>query len=100
MFVVLCFVFAFVSCNTENTPEETKGKQGDVYSFTATVLDVWEESILVESDSQYVVSLPDDTNKFFAVGDIVVVEFRYPIAETYPMLIQDVVAVYSANLKS
>jgi hypothetical protein len=92
LFLVLCFIFMFSACNTENVPEE-------IHSFTATVLDVWEESILVESDSQYVVSLPDGADEIFAVGDIVVVEFRYPIAETYPMLIQDVVAVYSVHQK-
>ena len=111
--IVLCFVFIFGSCevnfaftinadNTKDNTTESQGNQNKTHRLYGIVLEVQNGCILVETNSengslaagQYLISLPNDiSHEYFMVGDNVDIEFRYPIAETYPAQIQDVINI-------
>ncbi|MBP3415476.1 MAG: DUF3221 domain-containing protein [Clostridia bacterium] len=73
-------------------------------NISGTVVEVYENSILIESDgSPYYVSLSSQNIEHIdspiAVGDEVTVYFDGNIAESYPMQIHNVYAVMRSNNK-
>jgi len=86
---VLLLVFCLVGCG---------GSVTDKPSISGTVVEVYENSILIDSDgSPYYVSLsaenPDNIERPISVGDEVTVYFDGNVAESYPMQIHKVYAI-------
>lgn len=89
--------------DTSETSDGQTEKSNDVYTFTATVLEVWSaKALVVETDDenmlrcadQFEISLPDGVvSEDFAIGDIVEIDFRYPFLEVYPARIPNVLDV-------
>lgn len=90
--------------STDNTTTiaTEQPEAGDIYTFTATVLDSWDKMLLVETNDEkmllsadrYFVSLPENiSHKNFADGDVVELTIRYIIPETYPAQLPDVISV-------
>lgn len=83
---------------TANTSEPASNYE--VYSFKAKVKEVDGKHYVVErldSESTGVLYQFNYTSAQFKVGDIVVVEYKYPIAETYPNSIINTVKVYKSK---
>ena len=82
---VLLLVFCLVGCGQSVT---------DKPSISGTVVEVYENSILIDSDgSPYYVSLSAEKTENIAAGDEVTIYFDGNVAESYPMQIHKVYAI-------
>ena len=128
LLLIFCLIFTLTACDTEKTVDntssqssqsetttdtsETSGGQitdlDSIHTFDATILEVRNNTLLVETNDEnmlryadrFEVSLPDDVSyEDFAVGDIVVIDFRYPILEVYPARITNVSDIRHVVLK-
>ncbi len=120
--LVAVISFCFVSCKarqnvspseatstTENTTSNASepASNQEVHSFKAKVKEASGNYYVVEKLNSKQIKYNGETTgalyRFdygsakFKVGDIVVVEYKYPIAETYPALIVNLVNVYLAK---
>ena len=118
-FLIFCLICTLTACDTEepandtsshssqsetttDTSEKTDGHTSEseqIHTFTATISEVWGKVILVKTDDEnmlrcadrFEVSLPEGiSSEDFAVGDIVEIDFCYPILEIYPARITKV----------
>lgn len=95
LLAALLLAFCLVGCG---------GSVTDKPHISGTVVEVYENSILIESDgSPYYVSLSSQNAEHIdspiAVGDEVTVYFDGNVAESYPMQIHNVYAVTRSNSK-
>ena len=85
LLAVLLLVFCLVGCG---------GSVTDKPSISGTVVEVYENSILIDSDgSPYYVSLSAEKPDNIAAGDEVTIYFDGNVAESYPMQIHKVYAI-------
>lgn len=106
--IFLCIVVAVCFLTNPPKTEESQNTPTNEYRFRATVVEIYDDSLLVkplegtemETADRILVEFPPDHSETYTVGDWVQIHYDGMIQELYPAIIPNTIAIYNLQALS